>query len=131
MADHRFDYPTAAASTANIVFTRGAQLTGDIPGLRLNQDIDYSDGGTPRARNKGAAKQVFPLTVIVARSSGSEADVADLMDWIEDTAEGAVNTFQWTDADSVVHTVRIVNSEFTFPAFGYDSQSCLLQLEVE
>ncbi len=130
MADHRFDYPTVAATTANIVFTRGAKLTGDTPELRLNQEMDYTYGGTPRARNKGSAKEVFPLTVIVS-SSGSDADVADLMDWIENKTAGAVNTFQWTDESSVVRTVRIINDSFSFPKFGYDSQSCTLRLEVE
>ena len=132
MADHRFDYPAAGESSeSSIVFVRGAQLAGDTPGMRLHQDVAYAHGGTPRARNLGAAKRVWPLTVIVASASEYEADVEDLIRWITDVAQGAVNAFYWTDAGGTVRRVRMVNGEFAFPKFGHDGQSCQLQLEAE
>jgi hypothetical protein len=132
MSVHRFDYPTAAAPTASLVFTRGARLVADTPSLRLNQEVDRAKGGTPMARNYGPVVRIYPFTAILTLASESEADFEDMVTWIEDVAEGAVNTFEWTDENSVVHTVRIMNTgEIPFPKFGWDSVSCTLQLEVE
>lgn len=129
MADHRFDFPTVAASTASLVFTRGARLVEDTPELIPNQEIGRTKGGTSMARSYGAAKRIWPVTAIFAISSGSEADFADVLAWIEDVAEGAVNEFEWTDENSIVRTVRLVNESFSFPKHGHDSQRCTFRLE--
>jgi hypothetical protein len=58
MGNHRIDYPTAAAPTASLVFTRGARLGDDTNSLRLNQTVDRAWGGTTRAKKYGAGKPV-------------------------------------------------------------------------
>jgi len=132
MANHRFDYPTAAAPTSSLVFTRGARLVSDTPLLRLNQEVGQTKGGTTRAKSYGPAKRVYPLTAIFAMSSGSEADFEDVVAWLDEVAEGAVNEFEWSDENGTVRTVRIVNgNEISFPKFAHDSQSCTFQLEVQ
>lgn len=131
MSDHRFDWPSAGASERSIEFPRGARLAGDTPALRLNQETGYSKGGTLRARQYGPAKRVHPVTVIVAADSATETDVEDLVLWITAVAEGALNSFDWSDETGTVRRVRIVNGEFSFPRFGSAAQSCMLQLEEE
>jgi hypothetical protein len=132
MADHRFDYPTAALPTTSLVFVRGARLVSDTPLLRLNQEVGQTKGGTTRAKSYGPAKRVYPLTAIFAISGASEADFEDVVTWIDEISEGAVNAFEWSDEHGTVRTVRIVNgNEISFPKFGHDSQSCTFQLEVQ
>jgi hypothetical protein len=129
MSDHRFDYPTAAAPTSSRIFTQGARLAGDTPALKLMQETGLTTGGTRRTKNYGDAKHVWPLTVIFYTSHATLVDFDDMLTWIEDVAEGAVNSFEWTDENAVVRTVKIINDDFTFPKFGHDTQSCTLQLE--
>ncbi len=131
MGTHRLDYPTAAAPTASLVFSRGARLTDDTPRINLNQSITRTWGGTPRAQSFGDANRIYPLTAIFASSSGSETDFADVVTFIMDSIEGGVNSFQWTDEDGTVRTVRLMNEGgMEFPKHGHDSQRCTFLLEV-
>lgn len=131
MGDHRFDYPTAAASTSSLVWVRGAQLVADTPGLELNQKIRKSTGGTTRVKKYGDPNEVWPLTTIYAIGSGDEADWADVWTWIKTVCAGGVNTFEWTDSAGVVRTVRMVNDgKLSFPKFAYGTMSFTWMLEV-
>ena len=62
---------------------------------------------------------------------GHETDLADVIDFIDNVAEGGVNTFDWTDSEEVVRTVQIANDDFTFKRFGEDTFCCTFLLEVE
>ncbi len=131
MGTHRLDFPTAAAPTASLIFVRDARLTADTPGLLLNQKIVRTYGGTPRAKNFGTARRVYPLTTIFAISSETETDFEDVVTFIMDTIEGGVNQFEWTDENGTVRTVIMTNEDLLqFPKFGHDTQSFTFQLEV-
>jgi hypothetical protein len=131
MGNHRIDYPTAAAPTASLVFTRGARLGDDTNSLRLNQTVDRAWGGTTRAKKYGAGKPVYALSAIVAESSGSETDAADVVAFVDDYAEGAVNTVQWTDEIGTVRTVRILNDTVGFAKFGFKDGELLVATRFE
>jgi hypothetical protein len=123
MADQRFDYPTAAAPTASLVWTRGAQLVEDTPRMNLNQKAKRTPGGTLRVKSYGDPNELYPVTTIFAESSESEADMADVYAFVTTHIEGGVNTFQWTDSAGTVRTVRMTNEDvLNFPKFGHDSR---------
>lgn len=135
MGTHRIDYPTAAAPTASLVFARGARLGDDTNSIRLNQTVDRAWGGTTRAKKYGAGKRVYTLSAIIAESSGSETDAGDVIAFVDEYAEGAVNTVQWTDENGTVRTVRILNDAVDFGKFGFKDGVMLvstrLDLEVQ
>jgi hypothetical protein len=107
MSDHRFDYPTAAASVANIVFTTAARLIEDPDELRFNDEIGESKGGSDYVREYGDDQNRYTFSAILPRASMAAAK----------TFFGTVkrvNTFQWTDDAAAVRTVRLMNDSIRF-----------------
>lgn len=134
MATPQFNYPTAAAATSTITFPEGDRLMKDSPQY-VNRTVQ-----TARTQDddlltwiRGDGKRVFPYSVRVKISSESYTDMDDLIDFAENTVEWSSNTFQWTDENGTVRTVRLINeasSGLTFERFGLDTVITTLLLEV-
>lgn len=122
MSDHRFDYPTAAASTANIVFTTAARLIDDPDELRFNDELGESKGGSDYVREYGEDQNRYTFTAIIPRSGLAAAK----------TFFGVitrVNTFQWTDDVATVRTVRLMTNPIRFEPTGGNWVRITLELK--
>ena len=111
MSDHRFDYPTVAATTANIVFTTAARLIDDPDELRFNDEVGESKGGSDYVREYGENQDRYTFTAIIPRSGMAAAK----------TFFGLVrrtSTFQWTDDAATVRTVRSMSNPVRFEPYG-------------
>jgi hypothetical protein len=51
--------------------------------------------------------------------------------FVDDYAEGAVNTVQWTDEIGTVRTVRILNDTVGFAKFGFKDGELLVATRFE
>jgi len=120
MADPRFDYPTAASHTSSLVFVQGGQLWKDAVSIAPNQIIAVTMGGSPMVDNLGDSEIIHPFTARFKSSSVTEADYDDVKTFVDETVQWALNTFQWTDHNGTVRTVRIWNGKTSWPEFTYD-----------
>ncbi len=123
-----WNYPTAAAATSTITFDVAAHLIGDAPTVEFNQATERSKGGTMFSESFGAAKRLYPFSAYIYNSHATSADFADLITWLVTTVNGAENSFQWTDEDSTVRTVRITDGSISIERTGqYRKFSCNLE----
>ena len=130
MANNRFDYPTAAAPTSSIVFDTAAQLIGDADTISFNDELAVTAGGTDQVREFGVAQSMYDVTVIVPRSSETASDKADLAAFLNTVRR--INTFQWTDENGTVRTVRNHSNPMTLePMAGGLYSTVTLSLKVQ
>ncbi len=115
---NRWDYPTAAAPTSTIIFDVAGHLIEDSPTVEFNQAIERTKGGTQMVESFGSAKRLYPFSVYIYNVHASSADYADVIAFIITTLNGAENTFQWTDENSVVRTVRLTDNSISFEMVG-------------
>lgn len=135
MADVRFDYPTAAAPTASLVFPQGGSLIGDPYRHTLNQSIEETRAKNPIVNRFGSGKPSMVFSLRCMRDSATEADRADVINFIDNVVLGATYSFQWTDEDGTVRAVKCLNAELEFVYFSgaYPNivDICPLSLRVE
>ncbi len=115
---NKWDYPTAAAATVTITFDVAGHLIEDSLKLRANQIIDHSVGGTPARKSFGSGKHFHPFSAYIYNSHASSADFADIAAFILTTINFSENSFQWTDENSVVRTVFLLDDEISFERAG-------------
>lgn len=111
MSNHRFDYPTAAATVANIEFTTAARLIDDPDELRFNDELGESKGGADYVREYGDDQDRHTFSFVIPRASMAAAK----------TFFGVVtrlNTFQWTDDAATVRTVRNMTNPIRFEPYN-------------
>jgi hypothetical protein len=131
MATETFKYPDATTPTVTLTFSTSGHSINDASGIRFNQIIDRSIGGVQQAKNLGDSFQTFEFTFVVPRSSETETDWADVLSFFGSTyVNGGVNTFVWTDYDSVERTVMAVSAELQGTPMGesYVKGSFLLEV---
>ncbi len=125
---NRWDYPTFAATTASLIFDVAGHLIEDAPVVEFNQAVERSKGGTMMVESFGSAKRLYPFSAYIYNSHVSSADYADIISFVITTLNGAENTFQWTDENSEVRTVRLVDGTISFEIAGnYRKFSCNLE----
>ncbi len=115
---NKWDYPTAAVPTVTITFDIAGHLMGDSPAVEFNQAIERSKGGTTMVESFGSAKRLYPFSAYVYNVHATSADYADVIAFIITSLNGAENTFQWTDENSIVRTVRLVDGTVSFEMAG-------------
>jgi len=69
-----------------------------------------SEGRQMYAYSKGVTVQYFVLEF----KNASKTDRDNVVDWLENTAVGPLNTFTFTDEDSNTHTVRMMDKKDPF-----------------
>lgn len=131
MADPRFDYPTAASPTNSLVFAQGGQLWRDAVSIAPKQVKTVTMGGSVMVDSLGDSSVIHPFTARFKSSSLTEADYDDVKEFIDEIVQWALNSFQWTDENGTVRTVRIWNEKTSFPEFTYDEQQFVFLLREE
>ena len=133
MAIPRFDYPDTLSPTSSLVFAQGGRLVNDTPSLEPVQALKRTRSGSPRVESYGSCRRVYPFTarflITSPAGEGHETDYPDVLTFIDDVIQGAVNHFIWTDEYSVEHEVIMVNSLYEFPRYSLTCISCVFQLE--
>lgn len=131
MATPKFEYPTATAPTNTLTFTEGGRLVKDSPeGKNDNLVTERAPDGSLLSWNFGGdGQRVFPFSARVKIAHATEADMADVVNWIENICEWSKNTFVWTDESGVARTVTLTNTSYRFDRFGLDTYEVLLTLE--
>jgi len=110
----KFDYPDSSSPTVTITFPRGGSLAKDGYTFGINQVKEETKDGDVIAKKLGSGTAEKLYTVRVKRKSDTETDIADLVDFIDNTVEGATRTFEWTDSDGTKRTVRCMNDTLQF-----------------
>lgn len=132
MADPKFDYPNAASPTLTLTFASPskAELKDDAPSLTFNQQASESRGGTDFVESFGDPKDTLSCSIIVPiTAAASEPDFDDLRTFLV-TINGAVNSFVWTDANSVARTVKCMTNPIQFSRFAKGFYITTLMLKV-
>ena len=125
-----FKYPQF--ETPEITLTFDGRQYYDKAMIEKNQLMDETNGGAIAVKNLGDDRSTWEYTVAVLVTSESVTDQADIESFIGSSyANGAEGTFVWTDSDSTVRTVRMINSVFTFERITptYVKITFLLRLE--
>lgn len=99
---------------ANIIFTKGASTFTFSCGRvfpvadagAVNVPVGYSDGGQLYAYNKGVSEQFYDLVY----ENLNALDYSNFDSWLKTVSMGPLNTFTFTDEDSVEHTVRLLDT---------------------
>jgi hypothetical protein len=138
VADHRFDYPSAAAPSVSLTFPRGGPMVADAPRI-VNHTVTTrrTQDGDLLSWARGSGRRVYPYTIRFLMSSATETDLDDVISFIDTTAQWSHNAFDWTDSAGTVRRVRIINdpaSGLSFEVFGTSGtatvMSTTLMLEV-
>ena len=112
-----FKYPDSTEPpTKTLTFEGASGGTGghritDGESIVYNQKISHTKGGILMVRNLGDSFRKWQYTVIVLISSETYTDKDDVIEFFSSTyANGAVNTFIWTDYNSIERMVRMTGS---------------------
>lgn len=119
---------------ANPTFTLGADSISfssniGFPGRRTQeriQAIDRTAGGTLVVEDLGStvSKRILYFPDL------SSSDMTELIQWHNSIANGAANTFTYTDEDGSSMTVRLMTNPLGFEEFHTDHYRGQLVLEV-
>lgn len=130
MANETFKYPDVTSPTIILTFATAGHLLPDKDIIEFNQLSDVSIGGIRMIKSLGDNFTRFEYTAIVPRSSGS-TDLADVKSFVSSTyVNGALQTFVWTDYNSVAKTVRMINNPFTAQRLE-NSEYYLIRFQLE
>jgi len=96
--------------------------------VKVNVVVDESEGGQLYAYDKGVEVQRFFLDC----ENINQTDRDNIVDWLQNTAVGPLNTFTFTDEDGTDHTVRMLTTEDPFieVASGLFSGTVVLRKEI-
>ena len=126
MANPKFDYPNASSPSVSYTFD-WAQFYPWEPVDRPHQIIGRTLTGKIKVTDLHSYRRVFRLKWR-ALSSGK---LSDLQSFIRSTVEFAKNSFDFTDSDGNVFTVRITDPEITYSRVGESVWEGELTLEEE
>ncbi|MFH1761279.1 MAG: hypothetical protein ABIA63_09290 [bacterium] len=110
-----FKYPNATSPTKTLTFETesggtGGHLITDGEEINFNQIKDKTIGGVLMVKTLGDHSKSWEYTVIIPISSESYTDYDDILSFFGTSyANGAENTFVWTDYASVARTVNMIS----------------------
>lgn len=132
MGYNQFDYPNKTSPTTTLILNKAHLIADDTEDVEFNQSTGLSKGGTRYAESWGAAKTIYPISIICpVTATGTEATYAQLRTFLITTINGAENTFVWTDENAATYTVRMVADRISFENMGAGKRKCSLTLEVQ
>lgn len=102
----------------SVTFTLGGSVLTLTSGLKFPirsplealQATDRTAAGTLQVETFGAKRQRFELRF----RNQPAAEYASLKSWFDTIANGAANSFTYTDPDAADHTVRLITNPFDF-----------------
>ena len=101
--------PQFTLGVQTLLFTDGIQLPGRRP-LEKMQALDRTAGGDLQVEDLGVTVRRFPL---VLRGIDA-AKMAELETWFDTIADGATNSFTYSDENGTDYTVLWVSSILDF-----------------
>ena len=101
--------PQFTLGVQTLLFTDGIQLPGRRP-LEKMQALDRTAGGDLQVEDLGVTVRRFPL---VLRGIDA-AKMAELETWFDTIADGATNSFTYSDENGAEYTVLWVSSILDF-----------------
>jgi hypothetical protein len=119
-------YITFTKDASTFSFSKGRSYPIDDP-VQVNVPVEYSEGGQLYAYDKGIEEQFFNLVF----ERIPKADYDNFETWLKTTAKGPLNTFTYTDEDSVNHTVRLMNTTNPLKEVGHEMYSGTIELREE
>ncbi len=110
MATPTWKYPTVAAATTTIEFSRG-DFMRDTVGPVGNVDVVTSEYGEVFSRSMGADWVDIPFSFIasIASASGNEADKADVEAFLATVVGWAARPFYYTDRAGTSRKVKCIS----------------------
>ncbi len=93
--------------------------------IEKSQILDRTAAGTLRVESYGVTIKTFPLRFVKI----TQNDYDDLIDFFDNKANGALNSFTYYDEDAVTHTVRFVNSKLDFEQENINQYTGAVELE--
>ena len=123
MATETWKYPTTSSPTKTLAFLTSGRLQTSSDFIRFNQVQDVTIGGVRMVKNLGDRLNQYEYSVYVPTSSATassvNADYADVLSFIGSSyANGAVNSFVWTDHESTDRTVRVISDDISVQTVG-------------
>lgn len=114
-----FKYPNATSPTITLTFEAATGSDGhlqtDSEFIKKNQLQDVTIGGVRMVKNLGDDLHQWEYSVYVLTSSATYTDKDNVVEFIGSTyANGAQNSFVWTDYNSMARTVRMINDTISF-----------------
>ena len=118
-----FKYPNATSPTLTLTFETATGTDGhlqtDSEFIKKNQLQDVTIGGVRMVKNLGDDSHQWEYSVYILTSSGSYTDKDNVLEFIGSTyANGAQNSFVWTDYNSTERTVKMINDTIAFKTVG-------------
>ncbi len=112
MATPTWKYPTVAAATSTLEFSRGGFLS-DVRVPIANQISDETETGEIMAVSLGDDKyeQTFTCQVPKATQAGNEADTAKLLTFVSTTIGWSLRPFYYTNSDGTSYQVKLLNTD--------------------
>ncbi len=126
MSTPRFDYPTAAAPTTSVVFTEGYKYPYEGADRRI-QVQEESAGGQLYVYDKGV--EVLTMDLTFRRLTKALFD--QVRAFLRTTVQMGASTFDFTDHDGTVTTVRSVPESFRWSLTDFQHYDCRLSLRKE
>ncbi len=105
--------PTFFKTPTTITFDEGLQVADGVEQV-FNDTVFYSVGGVAMVESWGDIKNVFGFTT--GKMSLAERDA--FIAFVVDDVDGRVESFTYTDRDSVAHTVRFVDGNISYVVNG-------------
>lgn len=95
--------------------------------LEKVQVTDRTAGGALQVEDLGVDIQRFPLDLVLVTQALRDS----LVTWYDSVADGAVNTFTYTDKDGTEYTVRLMTNPMDLPENppGFFSGSLMLEVD--
>lgn len=93
--------------------------------LRKSQVLDRTAAGTLRVESYGVTVRTFPLRFFKI----TETDYDNLVDFFDNKANGALNSFTYYDEKGVTHTVRFINDDLDLNQVDINQYSGTVELE--
>lgn len=109
MADETWDI-TVNSVQKLLTFETCGRLIESNDFIKPNQAQDVTIGGVRMVKNLGQQLNQYEYGVYVPISSVSQTDADDVLEFLGSTfANYAVNSFVWTNDESVARTVRMIS----------------------
>jgi hypothetical protein len=93
--------------------------------VRKVQNIDRTASGTLRVESYGVTVRTFPLNFVDITTT----DYDNLVDFYDNTTNGALYSFTYYDEDGATHTVRFTDDTLDFSQTAVNRYSGNLNLE--
>lgn len=118
--------PKFTSGALELLFPRGVQTPGNEP-ITKSQAVDRTAAGSLQVESFGVTTRE---KVLVFRGMDKATTYADLVTWFDDVANGAENSFTYTDHDSATAIVQIITPALAFTETEPGTMEGSLTLEV-